>query len=865
MDLRIDTALGSLAELLAPDQIVADPVELITYEHDASLDRARPDGVVFPQSVEDVIALVRWANQHGVPLIARGAGTGLSGGAVAEHGGLIVEFSRMNSVLALDPVGRRVAVQMGVVNLVLDSLVKIKGLYYPPDPASGRSSTLGGNIAENAGGPHCFKYGVTTNYLAGLEVVLASGRLVRLGGRALDYPEYDLIGLLAGSEGTLGIVTAADLRLIRNPPAVKTMMAAFDSVERAGEAVSAIIAAGLVPATMEMMDQKMMRIIEDVVHVGLPIAAGAALIIEADGYPESVGLQIEEIAVILRAHDAFNLHVAETAEERDKIWYGRKSAAGAMARLSPAYYLVDGTVPRSKLAVTLAGVNQICEAAGLRVGYVFHAGDGNLHPFILIERPNDRDLVRRVVETGREILALCVSYDGSITGEHGVGIEKRAFMPLMYNDVELDAMEEVKAVFDPHNLLNPGKIFPPQDQRRKTRDESLKTEDPRSAKPLAPGLSSLVLRPSSVEEAAAMLREATSAGHSVRIRGGGTKSAGLPEADVLLTTERLRGVRTYARDDLYVTVGAGTPLAELQAELARDRMWVPIVAPHPEATVGGIVSTNWNAPLRMRYGALRDVVLAATIALAGGRVIRAGRPVVKNVAGYDLPKIFVGAHGTLGLLADVTLKLAPLPRAQTSLVVPVPDVARGLEWGAQLLPICLVASALLLCDTRAVADLDLPTPYALIYTAEGLEADVAAELDQARQALRAAGASDIREVLTTTGSQCWGAWLSAALAAAQPTLRLGVAPGDLSGLVPGAVAAETTFVSDLANGLLYVHGTIDRAATERARAAGGYSIRLAGADAGARWGHAPEGLDLMRALKARWDRDGLLNPGAFLV
>ncbi len=870
-----ESILGSLARILDAGQLLTSPVELITYEGDASLDRGRPDGVAFPRTADDVVKIVRWAARHGVPIVARGAGTGLSGGAVADRGGLIVEFSRLAQVLELDEAGRSAVVQPGVINLALDGLVKTKGLYYPPDPASGRSSTLGGNIAENAGGPHCFKYGVTSNYITGLEVVLADGRTVRLGGRALDYPEYDLAALLTGSEGTLGIITSASVRLLRNPPAVKTMMAAFDSVEQAGAAVSAVIAAGLVPATMEMMDQRMMRIIEEVVHVGLPIDAGAALIIEADGYPESVGPQIDEIAAILRDHLGFNLHIADTAEERDKIWYGRKSAAGAMARLAPAYYLVDGTVPRSKLAATLAGVNQICEAADLRVGYVFHAGDGNLHPFILVERPADRTLVQHVIETGRAILALCVGYDGSITGEHGVGIEKREFMPLMYSPAELDVMREIKAVFDPHELLNPDKIFPTMDKETRRQGD---TET--GSISVSPGLP-VSLSPASAEEAAEAIRAWASAGCSVRIRGGGTKSALLPPAGATLSTDRLRGIRACALEDLYVTVGAGTPLAELQAELARDRMWVPLASPWPEATVGGVVATNFNAPLRMRYGAARDLVLAATVALPDGRVIRAGRPVVKNVAGYDLPKLFVGSYGTLGLLADVTLKLAPLPRARASLIALVDDLGGGLALGARLLQICMAASSLLLIrppttDQRPLTEADGwwssvvgRQSSVVVYTAEGQPEDVATELAQARAALRQAGVRGF-QVDQPSGSEVWAGWLRAA-APGEALVRLGVAPKDLAGLLRTlALPGEASFVADLASGLAYVRGANDIAPLRGpARAAGGYAAVL-GAPAGARepidtWGHAPDGLDLMRAIKARWDGQGLFNPGAFIV
>ena len=847
----------------APAALVTDPAELLVYEIDAGLDRGRPDAVAFPRSAADVAALVGWAAAQGLPIVARGAGTGLSGGAVPEHGGVIVQFSHMTGLLHVSEAGRSATVQPGMVNLALDKQMKARGLYYPPDPSSGRSATIGGNIAENSGGPHCFKYGVTTNYVAGLEVVLADGRLVQLGGRALDYPEYDLCGLVSGSEGTLAIVTAAHLRLLRNPPAVKTLMAAFATVEAAGEAVSAVIAAGLMPSTLEMMDQRMMTIIEQFTHAGLPIQAGAALIVEADGYPSSVGPQIDEIERILQAHGAFDMRIAQNDAERELIWYGRKNAVGAMTRLAPSYYLVDVTVPRSKLAATLHGVNEICEGLGLRVGYVFHAGDGNLHPLILIENPADQELMARVHRAGRAIVQLCVGFDGSITGEHGVGIEKREYMPLMYSRHELDVMRDVKAVFDPHERLNPGKIFPPA-----TPDSIVEKEpsDQRSA-PLAHALPSAVA-PASPQAAADLLRRCAAAGTTVRIDAGGTHTPGRPRADLLLSTEHLRGIRAYARDDMYVTVGAGTPLAELQAELAPDRMWVPIVAPDPAATIGGIVSANANAPLRMRYGGLRDLVLAATVALPDGRLIRAGRPVVKNVAGYDLPKLFIGARGTLGLLCDLTLKLAPQPRERASLVVPVPDLAHGLAWGAQLLPVCLVASALLLCEARALGGTPLDTPYALVYTAEGPAIDVAAELAQVREQLRAAGAGAPIAAPELAGSTCWAEWLRGANAAARAgadrlSLRVGVPPEHLPALV-STHAGQHACLVDLPNGMLYLEGLLDGASiAAQAQALGGYSLVLAGTAAEElRWAHTPAARDLMRALHARWNPGGRLNPGA---
>ncbi len=876
--------ISSLAAQLRPGQLLTHLFEMLTYEVDAALDRARPDGVVFPESAGDVALIVNWAAQNGVPLTARGAGTGLSGGAVAEHGGLIVEFSRMKRILEFDLAGRSVAAEPGVVNLHLDEFVRKAGLYYPPDPASGRSATLGGNIAENAGGPHCFKYGVTTNYLTGLEAVLADGKTMLFGGRALDYPEYDFVALLTGSEGTLGIVTKAYARLLRYPPAVKTMMAAFDTVEDAGQAVSAVIAGGLVPATLEMMDQKMMRIVEDYAHAGLPVQAGAALIVEVDGYPESLDSQAEAVMALLQAHRAWDLRVAQSAEERDLIWYGRKSAAGAMARLSPSYYLLDGTVPRSKLAETLAAISGICDSLGLRVAYVFHAGDGNLHPFILIEDPDDPALLMRVQDAGQHIMQICVGHDGSITGEHGVGIEKRRFMPLMFGPAELSAMRDVKDVFDPQGLMNPGKIFPPEEIVDRTHGESV---DRVSVVSNFPGFQVSGFQDSAGEmsemlpvsdvEAVHIFCQAAAEKRTVRLRGGGTKSCRLPAADWTLRTAALKGVRRFAVEDLYVTAGAGTCLMDLQSELASSGMWVPLVSPWEQSTLGGMLSANFNAPLRMRYGSLRDLLLEVKAVLPDGRCVRAGRPVVKNVAGYDLPRLFAGAYGTLGLVTEMTLKLAAQPRARASLLVSCQSLECGLAWGASLLQVCLNASTLALC--KGCAELG-ESPYTLVYTVEGVREDVAAELGDARRLLEAGSAGEIRQVDALAGSDVWARWVQSGAPrpdrgeVRQPLLRLGVAPKDLPALLVATAKeiAPVSFFVDLASGLLYVPGESGLPALRQtALRLGGYAILLATPPAPGpldefdAWGYRPASLERMRQLKARWDPQSLLNPGAFLV
>ncbi|MDR7470110.1 MAG: FAD-linked oxidase C-terminal domain-containing protein [Armatimonadota bacterium] len=854
-----DAARDALIRLLGRERVITDPGELLTYEVDAALDRGNPDAVVFPTSAEEVVRVVRWAEEHSVPLVARGAGTGLSGGAVA-RGGVIVEFSRMNRILALDEVGRTVTVQPGVVNQDLDAFVASRGLYYPPDPASGRACTLGGNVAENSGGPHCFKYGVTTNYVAGLDVVLADGRRMRLGGLALDPPEYDFCGLVTGSEGTLALVVGITVRLLRRPPAVQTMMAAFDSLEQAGEAVSAVIAAGLTPSTLEMMDQKIMGIVEDYIHPGLPVDAAAALIVEVDGYGAGLDPQMAEVAAILREHGARDLRPARSAEERETIWTGRKGAIGALARLAPFYLLVDGTVPRSRLAETLAEVDRICEARGLRVGHVFHAGDGNLHPLILLD-PEDPEQVHRVLAAGREIMEAMVRRGGSITGEHGIGLQKREYMALMFGPSELEAMQDVKEVFDPRGLLNPGKIFPAQ--------------IPAATRPLAT-VAPDPFAPADSEEAAYGLAGLSAAGRRVQITGGGTK---VPprEGVVRLSTERLRGISTYALADLYVVAGAGTPLEALQEDLARDRMWVPLASPWAAATLGGIVAANASGPLRMRYGGVRDLLLAATFVLSDGRVVRAGRPLVKNVAGYDLPKVLVGSYGTLALVTEVALKITPLPAARRTVLVPADDLSLAVGWGLHLLPSALVASAITVYGGENLPGAP-PSPYLLAYTAEGRSEDVDAELAQVVRVLKGAGAPPPVEV-EFSGTEIWARLLARA---ADETLlvRAGVPVAALEAWVREAAPPlqAGAFLVDVAGGLVYAaHPGANRdrasewlAAIRRAAVSrGGYAVVLRApaswGDALDLWGYRPESLDLMRGLKARWDPAGILNPGIFLL
>lgn len=843
-----ESLFQSLSTCTDKQRTTVDPVELVAYETDAGLGRGHPDAVVFPESKEEAARIVSWAAAERVPIVPRTAGTGLSGGAVPSHGGVVVSFARLNRVVELDHDDRTAVVQPGVINLALDSQVRLEGLYYPPDPASQRACSIGGNIAENAGGPHCFKYGVTTNYVMDLEVVLADGKLVHTAGRALDYPGYDFTGLLTGSEGMLALVTQAVLRLQRNPPAVKTMTATFDSVEAAGRAVSAIIARGLVPAALEMMDRNIIGIIEDYRHAGLPTDAAALLLIEVDGYPASLDAQIAEIVEVLNAQGSRRLHICQTAAERDQIWAARKSAFGAMARLSPAYYQVDGTVPRSKLSNTLAAIQQFCSSRDLRVGFVFHAGDGNLHPLMPFD-PADADMVKKVFEVGHEFLELCVAQNGTITGEHGVGIEKREFMPLMYSPDEMAAMAEVKQVFDPLGILNPGKVLP---VTMPARSVPFSQSQPTSLPPLCV--------PETEEEAAETIHTAQFIGRPVLIRGASTTTLQPDSGAMILSTEKLRGIVAFAPEDLYITVRAGTPLTAVQAALAEKGLWTPILSPWQTSTVGGIISAALNSPLRMRYGAVRDQVLELRVILPDGRHVHFGRPVVKNVAGFDMVKLFVGAKGTLGLITQATLRLTALPRARRTLLVPIQDLT-AIGIGRSLLRASLVASAVLLCKNCTLLPGAEPTPYALVFTVEGHPLDVTAELNEARATLASAGTNTAKETEATSGSEIWASFLRR-----EPShVRVGLPRKYLSSyLSSNESRLGSSFVADLANGLIYAAPRASQLPTLRqaALATGGYCVAIGSAGELDPGGYIPDTLSLMQQLKQGWDPGNYLNPKA---
>jgi glycolate oxidase len=451
--------LEAVDQIVGPRGYLHKPEDLALYEYDGGIDKSRPDLVVFPESTEQVAAIVKLACQLNLPIVGRGAGTGLSGGAIARAGGIIISFARMNRILEIDLANERAVVQPGVVNLDITLAVDSGGYFYAPDPSSQRACTIGGNVSENSGGPHTLAYGVTTNHVLGLEAVLPDGSVIQTGGSAPDLPGYDLTGLLVGSEGTMALVTKVIVRLMRKPEMVKTILAIYDRPEDAGDTVAEITARAITPAAIEMLDGVLLRMIEEASHAGYPMDCGGVLLIELEGMKEAVEEQVELVRDACMTCHAREFRVARTPEERELLWKGRKNAFGAVGRFSPAYYVQDGVVPRTQIAPTLRFIHELAERYGLAISNIFHAGDGNLHPLILFNPrvPGQLDQVKRASD---EILDFCISVGGSITGEHGVGMEKMEMMAHQFTGDSLDMIGRFKKLFDPACRLNPGKVLP---------------------------------------------------------------------------------------------------------------------------------------------------------------------------------------------------------------------------------------------------------------------------------------------------------------------------------------------------------------------------------------------------------------------
>ena len=737
----MDNLIDNLCALVGRENVLSKPDELLVYECDGlPQHKYRPRAVVFPSSTEETSAIMRALAQANVPFTPRGAGTGLSGGALALNSGVVIEMARMRKILRIDVENRVAVVQPGVVNLHVSRAVAPYGLYYVPDPSSQPSCTIGGNIAESAGGIHCLKYGTTTDHVLGCRVVLAGGEVVDL---SVDSPGYDLVGTFIGSEGTFGIATEATLKLTQSPPAVRTLLAEFGEVNDASHAVSAIIAAGVMPAALEMMDREIIRAVEaSVFAAGLPPDAGAALLIELDGIEAGLDDEAQKVTSICMEYGARSCRFARDEAERKKLWAARKGAFGAIGRISPDSMIQDAVVPRSRLPEVLGAAYDIAARYQLKIANVFHAGDGNLHPLICFDSRFPEE-VQRVKEAGRELMQVCVRAGGTITGEHGVGLDKRELLPLVFSDADMDAMLRVRAAFDPLGLCNPGKIVPLL--RGCGEANAIATEVPQPAEVHKPsrtrinadqgrGLTltqivgddhvtsqnrSLIVSPASAEEISEVLKLASREGWNVLPAGGMTwlKS----KADLIVNTQRLNQIIEHEPADLIAVAQAGVKLADFNAKLAENGQWLPLDPPDDgSATIGGVVATGIGGPQEFGYGRPRGSVIGMNVVLADGTLIKAGGRVVKNVAGYDLCKLFTGSFGSLGIITEVNFKLRPRPaRAATVIATGTVEDLRKII-NARLFPVA-----------AEIVDGDM-----LMVRFAGNEKGVAYQIEQARALLK---------------------------------------------------------------------------------------------------------------------------------
>jgi glycolate oxidase subunit GlcD len=959
----VDQLIKNLRAIVGRENVLSEPEELLVYECDGLPQHKHPPrAVVFPTSTEETLEVLSLLSQEGVSFAPRGAGTGLSGGALAIDRGVVIELARMRAILKIDTENRLAVVQTGLVNAHLSRAVAPYGLYYAPDPSSQPSCTIGGNIAENAGGIHCLKYGTTTDHVVGARVVLADGTVVDLGGGS---PGYDLLGVFVGSEGTFGIATEATVKLLPMPPAVRTLLADFTNVDDASRAVSAIISAGMLPAALEMMDNAIIRAVEaSIFAAGLPVDAQAVLLVELDGIEAGIDDDAAQAESILSEHGARSVRHATDANERKKLWAARKGAFGAVGRLSPDIMIQDAVVPRSRLPEVLAETYRISAHYNLQLANVFHAGDGNLHPLICFDLRRGDDL-ERVRQAGREIMETCVRAGGSITGEHGVGLDKSIYLPLIFSDDDMDAMLQVRAAFDPSGLCNPGKIVPlprgcgegravatqpvsepgaiatgsklgathaqsgktpisstnlslPDAPRDRTTQKqaliSTKLNEARIARefslivgaqsvrrlsdsiatarsntPVA-GRSlerSLEVAPQSTEAAAQVMQLAMKEDRAVVPAGAATWiDAGnlLHRSDVVVTTRRMNRVLKHEPADLVATAEAGLTLSGFQKHLAQAGQWLPIDPPDDgRATLGGVVATGLGGAHSFGFGLPRSFVIGMKVVLSDGRAIKAGGSVVKNVAGYDLCKLFTGSYGTLGLITELTFKLRPLP-AESRTIVASGSLASLINAGRKVYS-KFAPVAIELISSRLAKDLEIVNELesALMMRFVGSARSVVAQTAQALKLFRDDG---VRCATLDEESQPWSK-LSAVPLQSHDDLRWRVTlrPTDLVSFLSDISALENDVASHL--GLRWHAGlgdgrlrAIARApvyhreavrALERLRQKAeslGGSLVVESAPIEIKseldsWGSFGSAAELMKRIKLELDPQNLLSPGRF--
>lgn len=623
--------LDELRARVSPGSLRSSPAELAVYSYDGALDRARPDAVLIARDADDVRRAVAWCAAEKVPFIARGAGTNLSGGCVPVKGGLVISLARLNRILSLDAAGRVACVEPGVVNLDLQKAAEKVGLFYAPDPASFRVSTLGGNAAENAGGPRCLKYGVTTNHVLAVEAVMPDGTLAKF---SLDHDGPELLSLMIGAEGTLGVLVKLWVKLTPLPEDTRTVLAGFPSIDAAVACVSAIIAAGVLPRALEAMDRPTVESVE----VGRPLGYPkdpAILLIELDGDPAVCAREAAEVERLCAESGATTVRAATDPAERERLWEGRRGAYAALARLAPNVLVEDGVVPRDKLPDIVRRIQEIAAKHAVKAYLLFHAGDGNIHPNIAYDE-RDAAETARVKAAGHDMLQACVELGGSLSGEHGIGLDKRDAMAWLFTPETLRLFHRVKDAIDPAGLANPDKLFPLPETK--------------------PGLAFIRPPAGALSEYAKLLVDkvrTAPAGASFRVRGASTRlKDGTPEGAVELLTTGLGRIADLDKRNYTLTVETGVSLHALQRELESQGVFVRL--PKGGGTIGGLLATRpWSG--------LREDLLGMRVLLSNGDVVELGGKVVKNVAGYDLARLLLGSWGTYGVILEVTMKLHARP------------------------------------------------------------------------------------------------------------------------------------------------------------------------------------------------------------
>ena len=655
--------IGELREIVGESQLEMSPTASELYSYDASLARGQPRVVVFPANTHEVAAIVRAANNARISYVPRGFGTNLSGGTVLPSGGLVICLSRFNRILGIYPESRYAVVQPGVTNLELQNALAPLNFFYAPDPASQKVATLGGNVGENSGGPRCLKYGVTTNHVLGMEMVLADGEIIKAGGPSLDPPGFDLRGVVIGSEGTLSIVTELIVRILPFPASIITMLAIYNDISNAAHSVSEIIATGMVPTTLEMMDAPIIKAVEDSYVCGYPRDAAAVLIIEVEGPEVGLQEQVQKVNDICMRNGCRSVREAKNTTERNRLWEGRRGAFGAVARLAPNYLVNDCTVPRTKLPQALNIVAEITKKYRFPHGNVFHAGDGNLHPLIFFDSRED-DQLTRVKKAGWEIMEACVALGGTISGEHGIGIEKIDAMRLVFSEHDFAVQRSLKQAFDPDDRLNPGKVIPPPANTDKTvPTQKMSTNHLTAATPAV-----LTAELELLEKIQAAITDRQPISPQGCGSSGGFGNLADPRT-IPLQANGLDNVIEFDPPNQVVTVGAGSTLQALQDQLGAHGQWLPLrpALSLQKHSIGGIVALAAWGPERLVYGAPRDLLLGLRYISGEGNVISAGGRVVKNVAGYDMTRLITGSAGTLGFITQATFRVAMLPERCASI------------------------------------------------------------------------------------------------------------------------------------------------------------------------------------------------------